>query len=860
MATRLALHDVGSSQWIINEVSEAHRREADHLEDFTIAVRNELEWLNEHMSDLFSQDTDFGIQNEASSPTHTPAGTHVAVFPCAAKPLVQSSKPVDYNTKSGTSTPDLIRDSGAWTGSSGSRSLAGSFATIPDEPVERCSPAKKPSYQQAPDITAETAERRTFSDATRGSYTSAQEELVGDNQVAPTLNLSSEIKNSNGDQVVLTEGHASRNSTDRYDTHIITSSVRLVEEVCLEAEPRVVASRLTRKEPSETPDNRPPDFLETTHRPSSVSPIQTSSPPPQIPTSPISPIRQQDHESIRTPKTLVNEQGGESETPSEAASPAGVSRGSMNFASLPARETLTHKKSMGGINTAGSRNSQADDRMSFFGRLTGGKSLGASSITGETGLQDSTTTLGMMPAQASSNNLSDEEDDDYDLNEQLRLAEINKASVMQLSEKTSTQRLNEKISQLSQQGTNRLSKSKSNSSLSSSIQSEDCSVSKIAGAADSTPSDALSVVNTRESIQSDEGDWVSSHPQVAKTKVINISAASPSPAGPNWRTANEDAVSTPMKNTATSTHTKLPLPISAIKKIEGNIAYPTLPAGARINDAITPLGTKLSSDAEVTTAKKNQANIFSFAKQLLWRSGRSESPKPSPSKSSSKPVSDEGPITQVPTVAGEEIHIANRLYPEIKSPVLHESLSRVFSKVSDQLQGSQVGTHESHQEGGLVAYGDILKREVQLQGPSPAVIDGINLIPENVDDLVRSPEISDNEPSLPGSPFSDIATAFNEIDEKGHIICESSAPRLGTSNLENSSPQLTKSTPAMSLNAQESTFQKHTHSKGTELKKPNRGIFGVKDSGISKSKMLPQNPRLVPTLQREIDTHRVSFP
>ncbi|KAK6537727.1 hypothetical protein TWF694_011895 [Orbilia ellipsospora] len=876
MASRLALHDVGSSQWIVNEIAEVHRREVDHLEDFTIAVRNELEWLNEHMSDIFSQGSKIDLvelyktpgklrgktprnlrrfipiddqNNEANSPTQLPIGAHTTLFTYAAKPLLHPSKPIDYNAQSGASTPELIRDSGAWTGSTGSRSLAGSFATLPDEPVERCSPAKKPAYQEAPVVTAETAERRTFSDATRGSYLSAQEELIGD-QGASNQSSASEIENSD---------------TPNCNTYVATNSVRLVEEVHLETDSSAAASRPPRKEPFRTPQNR--DVLQITHRQSSVSPIQTSSPPPQLASSPISPIRQQDHGSIRTPKTPANEQGGESETPSEAASPAGLSRSSMNFASLPARETLTHKKSMGGVNTTGSRNSQVDDRMSFFGRLTGGKSLGASSITGEAGLQDSTTTLNMIPAQASPNNLSDEEDDDYNLNEQLRLAEINKASVMQLSEKTSTQRLNEKISQLNQQGTNRLSKSTSTSSLPSSVQSEDRGISTTAAGA--TSSNIPSDTKTRESIQSDEGDWVSSHPQLVKAKAINTIVTNPSSvesSSPliesNWRVSNEDAAATPNRTTAISTLTKLPLPISTIKRLgEGNISYPTLPTSARLNDSVTPLETKLSSDMEVTTAKKNQATIFSFAKQLLWRSGRSESPKPNPSKSPSKQMCDDGPASQISINASDDLRLTKCLYPEIRSPVSHGPLSRVFGKTSDQSKDfqttPQVGTYDGRQEDGLVSIGDILKREVQLEGPSPAVIDGINLIPENIDDLVRSPDISDNELSLPASPFSDIATTFDEADERDQIIGDAGTPRLGISNFErntsSSSPQFIKTDHATPQSSQESTFQKPLYSKGAELKKPNRGIFGVKDSGVSKPKALSQNPRLVSTLQREID-------
>lgn len=46
---------VGSAAWV-----ESEREQADHfvnqeVEEFSFSVRNELEWLNEHMSDVFSK-------------------------------------------------------------------------------------------------------------------------------------------------------------------------------------------------------------------------------------------------------------------------------------------------------------------------------------------------------------------------------------------------------------------------------------------------------------------------------------------------------------------------------------------------------------------------------------------------------------------------------------------------------------------------------------------------------------------------------------------------------------------------------------------------------------------------------------
>ncbi|KAK6507354.1 hypothetical protein TWF481_005791, partial [Arthrobotrys musiformis] len=68
MASRSALPEVGSPQWIFNELADAHRKEADHFEDFTIAFRNELEWLTEHMADVFTQGSTVDITELYKTP------------------------------------------------------------------------------------------------------------------------------------------------------------------------------------------------------------------------------------------------------------------------------------------------------------------------------------------------------------------------------------------------------------------------------------------------------------------------------------------------------------------------------------------------------------------------------------------------------------------------------------------------------------------------------------------------------------------------------------------------------------------------------------------------------------------------
>lgn len=46
---------VGSAQWIQNERDHAGQLIDQEVEEFSFSVRNELEWLNEHMADIFSK-------------------------------------------------------------------------------------------------------------------------------------------------------------------------------------------------------------------------------------------------------------------------------------------------------------------------------------------------------------------------------------------------------------------------------------------------------------------------------------------------------------------------------------------------------------------------------------------------------------------------------------------------------------------------------------------------------------------------------------------------------------------------------------------------------------------------------------
>ena len=46
---------VGSVQWIQSEREQAHHFVNQEVEEFSYSARNEMEWLNEHMADIFNR-------------------------------------------------------------------------------------------------------------------------------------------------------------------------------------------------------------------------------------------------------------------------------------------------------------------------------------------------------------------------------------------------------------------------------------------------------------------------------------------------------------------------------------------------------------------------------------------------------------------------------------------------------------------------------------------------------------------------------------------------------------------------------------------------------------------------------------
>lgn len=54
-ALRAKVPPVGSASWILNERQQASQFVEQEAEEFSFSVRNEVEWLNEHMAEIFTR-------------------------------------------------------------------------------------------------------------------------------------------------------------------------------------------------------------------------------------------------------------------------------------------------------------------------------------------------------------------------------------------------------------------------------------------------------------------------------------------------------------------------------------------------------------------------------------------------------------------------------------------------------------------------------------------------------------------------------------------------------------------------------------------------------------------------------------
>jgi hypothetical protein len=263
-------------------------------------------------------------------------------------------------------------------------------------------------------------------------------------------------------------------------------------------------------------------------------------------------------------------------SPSENSSPVKplVRKSSLTFASLPAREPLLAKKSMGSRVSRTSHIDAIKGRNSQMGRYTGGKSLGGSQIA--------------HPAET-------HHDDEMDLDIERPELPREESETTKIHNKTSTQRLFERINMLKQQNEapkQNIMSQPSQPQSSSTQPKEDASQTQASQPTyPSLPAPAVA------QDEDDDDDWISP---------IRTAAPAPKPARPAFD-----------KSHTAATH---PSPTKHVPAKLVSVSNPDLPDFAASAESTTPAGSptqKRYMDAPLSASKFKLYSAFRAAKEKL---------------------------------------------------------------------------------------------------------------------------------------------------------------------------------------------------------------------------------------------------
>ncbi|KUI60347.1 Inner centromere protein-related protein pic1 [Cytospora mali] len=443
---------VGSAAWCAEERSTALQVSRSEIEEFSYSARNEMEWLNEHMAGIFSENK-INVADVFKTPGKLRGKT-----PRTVRKPAQNENRVPLSDLFSSTPKDAPNP---FTTSSSHHSKAPKFRIAEDEPVNLANHASATPKQ----VPAQFTTQNPVPIADSGYYGNQNQDATI--QIDDTMEDVEQIRLPSPERI---PEPATQNATDATETQPIEkpSSATNSFEKAIESEKEeqskatkpvspktaVVEDADTAMVPASSPINLlGPESPEQS--PTKTSPPGSPSVQPHAPAiegkveepveEPIEePVQQPVDEPAPDPTTVEEHEADVTRSPSDGSSPIRplVRKSSMNFASLPAREPLTSNKSLG---ARMSRTSHIDQtRTSYFPRHTGGKSLGVRHEPHE-----------------DEHDAMDLDVDDEDDGENGGTGKVNKESNVAAHSKTYTQRLQDQISMLgkSQASGTRLSKS-----------------------------------------------------------------------------------------------------------------------------------------------------------------------------------------------------------------------------------------------------------------------------------------------------------------------------------------------------------------------------------------------------------------
>ncbi|KAI9710878.1 MAG: hypothetical protein M1812_007330 [Candelaria pacifica] len=420
---------VGSMDWISHERGQVSQFADQENEDFAFSARNEVDWLNEHMAEIFNKN-----QVNVTEIFKTPGKLRGKTPRTNRKrnPLEERAPLTDVFAPSPKVTQSPSRSTPLY------KQMVRSFQVAEDPSTEK--------QQSEANRVHATVPGKEYTDS---GYHGSQDEMDVDSKAQqpaelPTLDEQVQPEMSADPDLASGNVKVHRASYGRRTTEGSFHTANEVQGSKAPADRHIVEDDdATEPDTDVAEDDR--DAVEPTYPTiagSTISPRRTSLPK---------------ESSAHASRASNNLNGSmfeaaphlhEMRSPSDASSPVRplVRKSSLNFASLPAREPLTTKQSIGGRVSRTSHLEQKatiPGRGSFLGRQTGGRSLGASQHMG----------LAMENGDNDGDDEMMDEDNDL-LNDEQRPTILREESdgtkMTKLHNKTSTQRLNERINMLGQ--------------------------------------------------------------------------------------------------------------------------------------------------------------------------------------------------------------------------------------------------------------------------------------------------------------------------------------------------------------------------------------------------------------------------
>ncbi|CRK12924.1 hypothetical protein BN1708_010678 [Verticillium longisporum] len=378
-AMRGARVPVGSATWMAGERSSAEDIVKTETEEFSYSVRNEFDWLNEHMADVFNENA-INVAEMFKTPGKLRGKTpRTARKVITGEPRVPLSD-IFSSASKGAPTPftqQLGRLQSPRLQASSSRSPLANKTASPLRPL----PSMRPQPTKNAALPADS-----------GYYGSQSQDVMDvDHHVHATQSTQpfSPVREADTNEDVAfhvdepsthespTVTKTMQSPTMTFQTAREEQTTRVLKDVTQKMAspvPNPSPVRSPAKQTSTYPVISPPSRFAHSSSPKKSSPLKTS------------PAKNFDEPMSDAPSENHSPNADEARSPSEGSSPIRpvVRKSSLNFASLPAREPLTHKKSLGARQSRPSH----DSRQSYLGRHTGGKSLSNVDILSSTDDED----------------------------------------------------------------------------------------------------------------------------------------------------------------------------------------------------------------------------------------------------------------------------------------------------------------------------------------------------------------------------------------------------------------------------------------------------------------------------------------